>query len=159
MLPNYLLGLSLDRRFVSSLKKGILLTCCEEILFLSDCILCFSSYVCIEVISFDDAVVKNSEFVDFNKKEECDISKVCTFIERYTKLLKVEDRELDKVCEEFLDDQAMSRDEIPKDIWDDAVRYEDSVGSTKVTYHRMDRIWSHISQTKIPGRESARFTI
>ena len=28
-----------------------------------------------------DAVVKDSEFVDFNKKEECDFSMVCTFIE------------------------------------------------------------------------------
>ena len=75
---------------------------------------------------------------------------------RYTRLLKVKDRELDKVCE-FIEYQAMSRDEIPKDIWDDAVHYEDSVGSTKVIYHRMDRIWSHISQMKIPGRECARF--
>jgi len=105
----------------------------------------------------DDAVVKDSEFVDFNKKEECDFSMVCTFIERYPKLLNVKDRELDKVCVEFLDYQAMSRDEIPKDIWDDAVCYEDSTGSTKVTYHRMDRIWSHISQMKLPGLDSARF--
>ena len=45
---------------------------------------------------------------------------------------------------------------IPKDIWNDAVCNEDSVGSIKVTYHRMDRIWSHISQMKFPGTESAR---
>ena len=82
---------------------------------------------------------------------------VCTFIERYPKLLNFKDRELDKVCEEFLGYQAMSRDEIPKDIWDDAVCYEDSTGSTKVTYHGMDRIWSHISQMKLPGLDSARF--
>ena len=36
----------------------------------------------------DDAVVKDSEFVDFNK--ECDFSMVCTFIERYPKLLNFE---------------------------------------------------------------------
>ena len=74
----------------------------------------------------DNAVVKDSEFVDFNTKEECDFSMVCTFIERYPKLLNFKDRELDKVCEEFLGYQAMSRDEIPKDIWDDAVCYEDT---------------------------------
>ena len=105
-----------------------------------------------------DAVIKDSRFVDFNKKEECDFSMVCTsFIERYPKLLKFKDRELDKVCEEFLDYQAMSRDEIPKDIWDDAVCYEDSEGSTKVTYYRMDKIWSYISQMKLPGMDIARF--
>ena len=57
---------------------------------------------------------------------------------RYPKLLNFKDRELDKVCEEFLGYQAMSRDEIPKDIWDDAVCYEDSTGSTKVTYHGIE---------------------
>ena len=69
---------------------------------------------------------------------KCDFSMVCTFIERYPKLLNIKDRELDKVCEEFLGYQAMSRDEIPKDIWDDAVCYEDSTGSTKVTYHGIE---------------------
>ena len=34
-----------------------------------------------------EAVIKDSEFVDFRKKEECDFSMVCTFIERYPKLL------------------------------------------------------------------------
>ena len=82
---------------------------------------------------------------------------VCTFIERYPKLLNFKGRYLDKVCEEFLDYQAMSRYEIPKEVWDDAVCYEDSNGSSKVTYHRMDRIWSHISQIKLPGMDSARF--
>lgn len=127
--------------------------------FYSSVIAFYASAVTHVLIWFplDDAVVKDSEFVDFNKKEECDFSMVCTFIERYPKLLNVKDRELDKVCEEFLDYQAMSRDEIPKDIWDDAVCYEDSTGSTKVTHHRMDRIWSHISQIKLPGLDSARF--
>ena len=29
-----------------------------------------------------EAVIKDSEFVKFRKKEECDFSMVCTFIER-----------------------------------------------------------------------------
>ena len=48
--------------------------------------------------------------------------------------------ELDKVSEEFLDYQNMSRDEIPKDIWDEAICDEQDDGCNKVTYHRMDRI-------------------
>lgn len=83
---------------------------------------------------------------------------VCTFIERYPKLLSFTDsRELDKVCEEFLDYQALSRDEIPQDVWDDAVCYEVGEGSNKVTYHSMDRIWSHIAEMKLPGMDIARF--
>ena len=65
-----------------------------------------------------EAVIKDNEFVDFRKKEECDFSRVRTFIERYPKLLSVTDKELDKVCEEFLDYQAtcMLRDEIPQNV-------------------------------------------
>jgi len=104
-----------------------------------------------------ETLVKDSQFVDFSKKEECDFSMVCAFIERYPKLLSFTDKELDKVCEEFLDYQAMSRDEIPQHVWDEAVCHEDGEGSTKVTYHRMDRIWGHIADMKLPGIDSARF--
>ena len=45
-------------------------------------------------------------------KRKNDFSMVCTFIERYPKLLKLKDRELDKLCEEFIDYQAMSRDHV-----------------------------------------------
>ena len=51
----------------------------------------------------------------------------------------------------------MSRDEIPQDVWDDAVCFEVGEGSNKVTYHRMDRIWSHIAEIKLPGMDSVRF--
>ena len=65
---------------------------------------------------------------------------VCTFIDQYSKLLPFNGIELDKVSEEFLDYQNMSRDEIPKDIWDEAICDEQDDGCNKVTYHRMDRI-------------------
>lgn len=105
----------------------------------------------------NEILIRNSEFVNFSKKEECDFSMVCTFIERYPKLLSFTDKELDKVCEEFLDYQAMSRDEIPQNVWDEAVCHEQGDGSTKVIYHRMDRIWGHIWDMKLPGTDTARF--
>ena len=79
------------------------------------------------------------------------------FIERYPKLLSVTDKELDKVREEFLDYQAMSMDEIPQDVWNDAACYEVGECSEKVTYHRMDRVWSYISEMKLPGIDIKRF--
>ena len=104
-----------------------------------------------------EAVIKDSEFFDFRKKEECDFSMVCTFIERYPKLLSFTDKELNKVCEEFLDYQAVSRDEIPQNVWDDAACYEVGEGSDKVMYHRMDRVWSCIAEMKLPGMGIKRF--
>ena len=102
-------------------------------------------------------VTRDSQFVDFTNKEKCDFSMVCTFVDKYSKLLKFSARELDQVSEEFFDYQAMSKEEIPKEVWDDAVCYEVGEGTNKITYFRMDRIWSHISQMKLPGMDIARF--
>ena len=46
---------------------------------------------------FHDAIVKDNEFVDFNKKEQCDFSMVCTFIDQSSKLLPFNGIELDIV--------------------------------------------------------------
>ena len=61
------------------------------------------------------------------------------------------------VCEEFLDYQAMSRNEIPQHVWDEAVCHECGDGSANITYHRMDRIWGYISGMKLPGMDTGRF--
>ena len=65
--------------------------------------------------------------------------------------MKFSARELDQVSEEFLDYQTMSKEEIPKEVWDDAVCYEVGEGTNRMTCFHMDRIWSHISQMKLPG--------
>ena len=51
----------------------------------------------------------------------------------------------------------MSKDEIPKDIWDEALCDEQDDGCNKVTYHRMDRIWCYLGEMKLPGMNTARF--
>ena len=35
----------------------------------------------------NEPLIKDSEFIDFNKKEECSQSMILTFVERYPKLL------------------------------------------------------------------------
>ena len=82
---------------------------------------------------------------------------VCTFIYQYSKLLPFNGIELDNVSEEFLDYQSMSKDERPKDIWDEALCDEQDDGCNKVTYHRMDRIGSYLGEMKLPGMNTARF--
>ena len=82
---------------------------------------------------------------------------VCTFIERYPKILKFNDQELDKLNEQFLDYQALSSEDITKDVWEDAVCYEVNMNSEKITYHRMDLIWSFLAEMKLPGMDVKRF--
>ena len=82
---------------------------------------------------------------------------VCTFIDQYSKLLPFNGIELDHISVEFLDYQGMSKDEIPKDIWDEAICDEQDDGCNKVTYHRVDRIWSYLGEMKLPGMNTARF--
>ena len=104
-----------------------------------------------------EPIIKESQFLDFDKKEDCDFSMVCTFIERYPKVFTFTSKELDMVHEEFLDYQSMSIDEIPQHVWDKAVCHEHVGPGSKVTYHRMDRIWGHIADMKLPGTYTARF--
>ena len=106
----------------------------------------------------NDNVVKDSQFVDFEVKEQCHFAMVCTFVKRYPKLLTFTNTELDKLNEEFLDYQALSKDAIPQTVWDNAVCYEVAEGDQKKTYHRMDTIWSYLVQVKIPGMDIYRFS-
>ena len=83
---------------------------------------------------------------------------VCTFVKRYPKLLNFTNIELDKLNEEFLDYQALSKDGIPQTVWDNAICYEVGEGDQKKTYHRMDAIWSYLVKMKIPGMDIYRFS-
>ena len=74
---------------------------------------------------------------------------VCTFIDQYSKLLPFNGIELDHISVEFLDYQSMSKDVIPKDTWDEAICDEQHDGCNKVTYHRVDRIWSYLGEMKL----------
>ena len=94
---------------------------------------------------------------DVSIKHQGDFSMVCTFIERYPKVFTFTSKELDTVHEEFLDYQSMSKDEIPQHVWDEAVCHEHVGPGSKVAYHRMDRIWGHIADMKLPGMDTARF--
>ena len=105
----------------------------------------------------DENLVRDSKFVDFRTKEQCVFSMVCTFIERYPKILKFNDQELDKLNEQFLDYQALSSEDITKDVWEDAVCYEVNMNSEKITYHWMDLIWSVLAEMKLPGMMSKDF--
>ena len=60
--------------------------------------------------------------------------------------------------EELLGLQALSREDILKNVWDDAVCDEVGEDSNQKVLHRMDVIWSHLADAKLPGMDSGPFT-
>ena len=54
---------------------------------------------------FSEVIIRCSEFVDFDYKEQCHFSMVLTVVERYPKILvfQTDSQEIDKLNEEFLD--------------------------------------------------------
>jgi len=93
-----------------------------------------------------DNVVRDSQFVDFVVKEQCDFAMVCTVIKRYHKILNFTTAEMDnKVYPEVLFSA------IPQHVWDSAICYEVHQDGKKKTYYRMDAIWSYLYDMKIPG--------
>ena len=69
------------------------------------------------------------------------------WFERYPMILvfQTDSQEIEKLNEEFLDYQGISRDEVPKEVWDSAACYKTGDSSEKVVFHRMDIIWSHLA--------------
>lgn len=66
---------------------------------------------------------------------------------RFSKLLPYQSpRELNELQEEYTMYQLLQEEEIPKDIWDEALVIEDDEKS----YHRMDIIWNFLSKKKLP---------
>ena len=102
-------------------------------------------------------LVKDSQFVDFEVKEQSDLVMVCTFIKGYSKILKFTNTELDDLNKEYLDYRALPRDTIPQPVRDSAICYEVGEGNKKKTYYRMDTIWSSLCEMKIPGMDILRF--
>lgn len=102
-------------------------------------------------------VVKDSQFVDFEVKEQCDFAMVYTFIKRYPRILKFTNTELDDLNEEYLDYQGLPRGAIPQSVWDSAICYEVHEGDKQKVYYRMDVIWSYLFEMKIPGMDIHRF--
>ena len=109
----------------------------------------------LEWFPLKEPVVKDSQFVNFFTKEECDFGMVATFVQRYPALLDFKDEDLDKLNEEFIDYQTLSREDIPTSVWDEASERVDADGGG-ISW-RMDTVWSYLRILKLPGVEVRRF--
>ena len=98
-------------------------------------------------LPFNDKVLENSRFVNFEKREVVDFTQVEFFLNKYPNLLPFASAgELNKLQEEFIDYQMMDTREIPQSIWDSALVKDDDESQ----HYRMDLIWAHLSSAKNP---------
>ena len=99
----------------------------------------------------NEPLIRDSEFLDFNKKEGCSFSNITTFVKRYPKFLPFSYKEMDRLSEEFLEYQSLSRQDVPPEVWENATVCEVCEGNEKTIYHRMDMIKGHLSVVTLPG--------
>lgn len=104
-----------------------------------------------------EPVVRDSQFVDFFTKEQCDFSMVTNYVQRYPALLNFKDEDLDKLNEEFVDYQTLHKNDIPGSVWEEATERVDGEGTA--TLWRMDTIWGHLAEMKLPGLDVHRFSM
>ena len=67
---------------------------------------------------FSEGIIRCSEFVDFDYKEQCDFSTVLTVVAQYPKILDFSKRfkEINRLNGDFLNYQGISRNEVPKEM-------------------------------------------
>ena len=94
----------------------------------------------LQKLPFSDEVLNHCKFVNFEVKDDCTFSSVEYFCARYSHILNFTPCDLDRLQEEFLDYQILSKRDIPSTIWEEATVHEDDF----VSHHRMDMIWSFI---------------
>ena len=73
------------------------------------------------------------------------------FCAKYANIFNYNSSKMDKLQEEFVDYQLLDRTDIPEAVWEESVVYEEEEGQEeKKQYHRMDNIWTYLSQTCQP---------
>ena len=100
-------------------------------------------------LPFEDALLKNAQFVDIMRRTDSYFEQVQYFVECFSDFLPysaVTDQEL--LFGEFTDFQTMQDTEIPSYIWADAKVREKDEGGDVVEYHRMDVLWSYLGTVK-----------
>ena len=94
----------------------------------------------LQKLPFSDELLNHCKFVNFEVKDDCTFSSVEYFCARYLHILNFTPSDLDRLQEEFLDYQILSKRDIPSAIWEEATVHEDD----SVAHYRMDIIWGFI---------------
>lgn len=99
-------------------------------------------------LPFNDCVLKNARFLNFEAKEECTFDSVEFFCTKYSNLLQLTPADMDRLQEEFTDYQLIEISAIPDMIWKEAVVYNEDTEVRNEQYHRMDVVWGYLSGMK-----------
>ena len=94
---------------------------------------------CVKWLPLDGSFIKNSVFVDFEKRNDINFDSIQEVIQSFNVINNklIEDPSLlNTVEEEFMDYQAQTKDDIPSSIWEAVKLSENS--------YRMDVIWGYL---------------
>ena len=97
-------------------------------------------------LPFNDKVLENSRFVNFEKRREHDFTMVEFFLQRFQHHLQMTVDEQEKLQEQFIDYQLLSNNSIPQHVWNDATVKTDEDGTPCL--FRMDVIWGQFNAIK-----------
>ena len=95
-------------------------------------------------LPFHDPALNNSQFLNFDNKEECTFDYVVFFCEHYSEILSFTPLQMDKLQEKFTTYQLLQKSDIPEDVRKEAQISCDE--DNEKVYYRMDKIWGYLSQ-------------
>ena len=104
-----------------------------------------------------DEVICNSVWIDVEKRLDSKWESVHFFCEKYQNLSIMKKVNLDELYDEFLDYQALSDREIFDSAWTEAKMIDSKADDGNVYHYRMDVLWYHIAQIKLPDTSINRF--
>ena len=112
----------------------------------------------LEKFPISNEVICNSSWIDVEKRLQARWENVEFFLEKFASVSFMDTIKHDKLFEEFVDFQSLSDDDIGQTAWTEAkvIDGEDEEGNTLLHY-RVDVLWYHITQMKVPETSLRRF--
>ena len=102
-------------------------------------------------------LLANAKWIDFSNRIKSNWNNVECFLDRYHDLLS--DTPVEVVYDEFLDYRTLMDTDIEAKAWEEAKVIDgEEEGVPTVLRYRVDVLWCHIANLKIPGTNVPRFS-
>ena len=112
----------------------------------------------LEKFPINNEVICNSIWIDVEKRLQAKWENVEFFLEKFASVSFMDTIKQDNLYEEFVDFRTLSDDDIGQTAWTEAkvIDGEDEDGNALLHY-RVDVLWYHIAQLKVPETSLCRF--
>ena len=112
----------------------------------------------LEKFPITNEVISNSIWIDVEKRLQAKWENLEFFLEKFPNISFMDTINPDNLYEEFVDFQSLSDDDIGQAAWNEAkvIDGTDEDGSI-LAHYRVDVLWYHISQMKVPETSLHRF--